>query len=91
MKLRRMDWRDFLILRQRHSHKALQLYPLPPLTEIEQLELKSLPADIANHDDDPFSVELDDPDNLVKPQDRLPTTVWQRTNRKSHVDPDALN
>jgi type IV secretion system protein VirD4 len=99
MKLKRMDWRAFGLLKKRHSYESLPLIPLPPITDIDQLELKTLASDnYPNEDDDLFSVELDDPDNLpqgrqdlVESQGRLPSTVWQRTNRQSQLDPDRIN
>jgi type IV secretion system protein VirD4 len=105
LKLKRMDWQDFPILQQRHSYKAPKLYPLPPITDTWQLELKNGHSDTyPNGDEDSFSLTLDDPDNLpgarhdlstngqdmVDPQTAT-TTVWQRTNRKSQIDPDNLN
>jgi type IV secretory pathway TraG/TraD family ATPase VirD4 len=99
LKLKRMDWRDFLILRQRCSYKALKPYPLPPITDISQLELKSLPSEnYPSGDDDSFPATLDDPDNLpgtrqdlIDRQSSPSTTIWQRTNRRSKFDPDAIN
>jgi type IV secretion system protein VirD4 len=92
LKLKRMDWRVFGLLKKRHSYEAPPLMPLPPITDIKLSEPQTLPSDnYFNEDDELFSVTLDDPDNLVKPQDSLPTTVWQRTNRQSQFDPDRLN
>jgi type IV secretory pathway TraG/TraD family ATPase VirD4 len=92
LKLKRMDWRAFLLLRERRNISPTPLQPLPPLTDIKLSEPQTLPPDhYPNEDDVPFPVTLDDPDNLVKPQDSLPTTVWQRTNRQSQFDPDRLN
>jgi type IV secretion system protein VirD4 len=92
MKVKRMDWRAFGLLKKRHSYEPPPLIPLPPITDIEQLKLKTFASGYyPNEDDDLFAVTLDDPDNLLKPQDSLPTTVWQRTNRQSQFDPDRLN
>jgi type IV secretion system protein VirD4 len=93
LKLKRMDWRDFGLLRRRRSISPPALQPLPPITDSKQLNPQPLPPDhYPNEDDDPFPVTLDDPDNL--PSDRhglstnrqgmadsqgsQPTTVWQR-------------
>jgi hypothetical protein len=93
LKLKRMDWRAFGLLKKRHSYEAPPLIPLPPITDIKLFNTRTLPSDnYFNEDDDLFSVDLDDPDNLVKPQDSLPTTVWQRTEKStSYIDPDAIN
>jgi type IV secretory pathway TraG/TraD family ATPase VirD4 len=106
MKLKRMDWRAFTLLRERRNISPPALQPLPPITDIKLAKPQILSSDTyPNEDDDPFPVTLDDPDNLpvdrhglstngldiVDPQHSSPTTVWQRTDKKSHFDPDAIN
>jgi hypothetical protein len=92
-KARRMDWRRFPILSQRSQIPPPELQPLPPITDIRLSEPQTLSSDIyPTDDDDLFSVELDAPGNLVKPQGSLPTTVWQRTNREpQYIDSDLIN
>jgi type IV secretion system protein VirD4 len=102
LKLKRMNWHVFPFLKQRASIKAPSVAPLPPITDIELSEPKTLPSDdYSNEHDDPFPVTLDDPDDLptlpagrqdlFDPQSNPSTTVWQRTSRKSKFDPDAIN
>ena len=94
LKLKRMDWRGFDILRRRRSISLPELQPLPPITDIEHLRLQTRPLDTyPNEEDEPFPVTLDDPYNLpvdrhylatngqhmVEPQDSRSTTVWRRT------------
>ena len=93
LKLKRMDWRTFDILRRRRSISPPELQPLPPITDIEHLRLQTRPLDTyPNEEDEPFPVTLDDPYNLpvdrhylstngqhmVEPQDSRSTTVWRR-------------
>jgi type IV secretion system protein VirD4 len=88
-KARRMDWRRFPILSKRSQIPPPELQPLPPITDIKLSEPQTLSSDnYPNEHDDFFAVELECPDNLP---DGRPTTVWQRTNRKSRFDPDKLN
>jgi hypothetical protein len=61
LKLKRMDWRAFPLLIERRNISPPPLHPLPRLTDIELREPHTLPSD------DLPSVELDDPDDLVDP------------------------
>jgi hypothetical protein len=94
LKLKRMDWRAFDLLKQRRSLKASELQSLPPITDIKPLKQQTLLFNnYPNEEDDPFPVTLDDPYNLpvdrhylstngqhlVDPEDSRSTIVWQRT------------
>jgi type IV secretory pathway TraG/TraD family ATPase VirD4 len=88
-KARRMDWRRFPILSQRSQIPPPELQPLPPITDIQLFQPQTLSSDnYPNENDHLFAVDLDEPDNLSNAR---PTTVWQRTDRKSQFDPDAIN
>ena len=90
-KARRMDWRRFPILSQRSQIPPPELQPLPPITDIQLFQPQTLSSDnYPNEDDRLFAAEFDRQD-LVDPHSSLPTTVWQRTDRKSQFDPDKLN
>lgn len=65
LRLKRMDWRAFPLLTHRHSYSPPPLHPLSPLTDIELREPFSLLSDELP------PVELDDPDNLVDPDEML--------------------
>ncbi len=62
LKLKRMSWRDHPALAARRNMKPPPVWPLPPLTDIEFRESHPLPIS---------EIQLDDPDNLVGPDEPL--------------------
>lgn len=102
LKLKRMDWREFSLLKDRRSYEAPELRELAPITDTWQIDLKPY---FDNHPDEmehPLSPTLDDPDNLPitgqdlsdtrqhfpDPQQARSNTIWQK---KKNIDPETLN
>jgi len=60
LKLKRMNWLEHPVLIARRNMKPPKVAPLPPLTEIELRQPHSLSSE---------EIHLDDPDNLVDPDE----------------------